>query len=236
MKTSEYLISLLLLLGSIGVTTAQEIVISQDSVKTNFRPTGVRIGTDVLSIIQNLAKDDFTEYNFSVDVDFYRYFFNIEYGQLKQGFMTDGDNAVYSVDGRYFRFGPEINFLKKDPDKNALFLGFRYAFSNFSDELDFTIDNEFFGSSDKMLQNSDLRASWLEIVAGLKVKMWKNLWFGYTARFKFGVTNFEKNELIPHLVPGYGLAEETVAWDFNYWIAFRIPVRKESEPLIRISK
>jgi len=236
MKILGYLISLFLIVSTAGMVNAQKVVLSKDSAKIDFRPTGVRIGTDVLSIVQNFTKDDFTEYNFSVDVDFYRYFFNVEYGRLEQGFMSDRDNAMYTVDGNYFRFGPEINFLKKDPEQNALFFGFRYAFSNFSDELDFSIDNGFFGSADQSLQNDNLRASWLEMVTGLKVKMWKNIWFGYTARFKFGVTDFEENELIPHLIPGFGFAEETVAWDFNYWIAFRIPIQKESKPLIKITK
>ncbi|MEL7003173.1 MAG: DUF6048 family protein [Bacteroidota bacterium] len=236
MKTLEYLISLSLIVLMTSALNAQQVTISTDSAKIDFRPTAVRIGTDVLSIVQNFTKDDFTEFNVSVDVDLYRYFFNIEYGQLEQGFMSDRDNAMYTVDGSYWRFGPEINFLKKDPEQNALFFGFRYAFSNFSDELDFNIDNGFFGSADQRLENDNLRASWFEMVSGLKVKIWKNIWFGYTARFKFGVTGFEENELIPHLIPGFGRAEETVAWDFNYWIAYRIPIGKEKKPLIKITK
>ena len=64
------------------------------------------------------------------------------------------------------------------------------------------------------------------MVTGLKVKIWKYLWLGYTARFKFGVDTFERNELIPHEIPGFGRADETVIWDFDYWLMFRIPIRK----------
>lgn len=233
MKISGYLISISILL-SLQVAQAQQVVIGTDSVKADFKPTAIRIGTDAISLIQNFTKDNFTEYNFSVDVDFYRYFFNVEYGQLEQTLFSSADNATYTVDGRYFRFGPEVNFLKKDPEQNALFLGFRYATSKFSDNLNFQVENGFFGDVNQTVSNRDINANWFELVGGLKVKIWNNIWFGYTARFKFGANDFETNELIPNIIPGYGLAEETVAWDFNYWIAYRIPFRKQPEPLIQI--
>ena len=236
MKISGYLISVFLIIGVVSHSQGQTVTVSPDSIKGKFIPTAVRFGTDAISIVQNFTKDDFTEYNFSLDVDFYRYFFVVEYGQLDQTLTNDSDNATYTVDGRYFRFGPEINFLKKDPEQNALFFGFRYAFSNFSDELDFTVNNGFFGDLDQRVTNDNINASWFEMVAGLKVKIWKNVWFGYTARFKFGADDFENNELIPNIIPGYGLAEETVAWDFNYWIAYRFSFREKPAPVIQIGK
>ena len=72
-----------------------------------------------------------------------------------------------------------------------------------------------FTNEERSISNSSLTTNWGELVTGLKVKIWKVLWLGYTARFRFGADNFERNELIPHYIPGYGRADKTVSWAFN---------------------
>ena len=32
-----------------------------------------------------------------------------------------------------------------------------------------------------------VNAHWIELTGGLRVKIWKAMWMGYTARFKFGL-------------------------------------------------
>ena len=119
MRTSGYLISAFIICLTLSKGYSQTVVINPDSTKKNFAPTGIRLGTDLISVVRNFTKDDFTELNFSVDVDFNRYFFVAEYGILDQSFMADDGTATYNVDGSFFRFGPEVNFLKKDPERGT---------------------------------------------------------------------------------------------------------------------
>ena len=231
MKISGFFTSLLLLVGATCAFSQDEPVVHPDSVKGKFLPTGIRVGTGVINMIRTSANSDLTELTFIADIDFYRYFWNVEWGRFEIT-RADGTNALYSVEGSYFRFGPEINFLKKDPEKNALFFGLRYARASFDDKLTYTSASGFFDNDPLEVSNNGLAADWYEMVTGLKVKIWKNLWMGYTARFKFGVDTFERNELIPHDIPGYGRADQRSAWDFNYWIMFRIPIRKPQQSVL----
>ena len=224
MRISGYLISLFFLFNGYS-TLSQDLVIHPDSVKGKFIPTGVRFGAEAINIVRTFTGDDLTELTFIADVDFYRYFLNVEFGVFERT-RQNAIGQTYDISGTYFRVGPEVNFLKKDPEKCALFFGLRYGWTSLDDELRYSSPSGFYPTDENVISNSGLSASWFEMVTGLKVKIWKYLWLGYTARFKFGVDTFERNELIPHEIPGFGRADETVIWDFDYWLMFRIPIRK----------
>jgi hypothetical protein len=57
--------------------------------------------------------------------------------------------------------------------------------------------------------------------------MWKMIWMGYTARFKFGLKTNETGPMLPHDVPGYGRTDKESTWGFNYQIFVRLPVPKK---------
>ncbi|UII33514.1 DUF6048 family protein [Fulvivirga ulvae] len=224
----RYLISIFLLTIT-TLTYAQKVKVQLDTTSRRFIPTGIRVGGDLIGFGKTLRKDDYMQYDFQADIDFYRYFLNVEYGQMER--TLENATATYKVEGSYFKIGPDINFLHRDPDQSALFFGLRYASTTFSDNLSFSYTNDTFGDGNSEISNNDLKADWFEMVTGMKVKMWKFIWLGYTARFMFGVDTFERNELIPNEIPGYGRADKTVSWGFNYYLIFRIPLRKGAQTI-----
>ncbi|MBK5277780.1 MAG: hypothetical protein JJE09_02845 [Bacteroidia bacterium] len=190
-----------------------------DTVKVNYMPTGVRLGTDVLSIISSQIGSKFSGWEVNADVDFYRYYLAIDYGYwAKQLKVKNGD---FENSGNYFRVGADVNFLLKDPDRNMVFLGYRYGLSTFDHS------SEFLQNFVDPLSSSDagVRAHWMELTGGLRVKIWKMIWVGYTARFKFvpRATNYSRMQ--PYDIPGYGIFEKKIYWGFNYQLFFKIPVR-----------
>ncbi|MEM6524069.1 MAG: DUF6048 family protein [Bacteroidota bacterium] len=223
MKIFGFIISASLFIANLSFGQA-EIALHPDSVKGKFIPTGIRIGTEVINIGRTLSKSDLTEVTFTADVDFNRYYLNMEFGTYDRSF-EDQVGSLYSVSGNYFRIGPDINFLKNDQDGNMLFFGFRYGWTSINDELTYMNTGAAFDNETRSIGNNGLSANWGEMVTGLRVKIWKMLWLGYTARFRFGSDNFEGSELIPHYVPGYGRADKTVSWGLNYWVMVRLPLR-----------
>jgi hypothetical protein len=58
------------------------------------------------------------------------------------------------------------------------------------------------------------------------------IWLGYTVRLKFALDTDATANMMPSDVPGYGRADASSYWGFNYHIFIRIPVRKkDSIPL-----
>jgi hypothetical protein len=220
---------LVISISSFAQGTKKEEVIAPDTTLSKYIPTGVRIGTDALSIARTFYDKSFSGWEVNADVDFYRYYVAIEYGQWSRTFNPDA--GFYKSDGSYFRIGPDINFLLKDPDRNLLFFGLRYGHSKFSENLNVQTTDPLWGSTNESYTNSGVTAHWYELVTGIKVKMWKMIWMGYTGRFKFGLSTNEKGALIPSDVPGYGRTDKDSTWGFNYHIFVIIPFRDSSGAL-----
>lgn len=234
----RYIINILLvLIPALAMAQDKEDLKKLDTLlgkKFRYIPTGIRIGTDIIPPIRALTDDRFKGYEFNVDVDFYRYYFVIEAGHWARDLQTDLDE--YTNRGNYFRVGVDMNFLKKDPEKNMFFFGVRYGHGKFSENLTITTEDDVWGSSTDSYANKDVNANWTELTTGLKVRMFGIFWMGYTARYKFWLNTNEPRGFIPHDVPGYGKTYNGDTWGFNYYIMFNIPIMKERRLVKAIQK
>jgi hypothetical protein len=170
--------------------------------------------------------DSFEGWEVNADIDFYRYFLVFDYGKWSRSYQ--GENLDYSNSGRYWSIGSDVNFLTKDEDRNMFFLGLRYARSRFDETFRVIDEDENWGVNDRYADpyiNNAVPARWLELTSGIKVKMFKNFWMGYTARFKFGLKTGDTPEMVPHDIPGYGKTNKETTWGFNYQLMYRIPLR-----------
>ncbi|MEJ7643402.1 MAG: DUF6048 family protein [Chryseolinea sp.] len=198
--------------------------------KHSYKPTGIRIGTDVLSIVRSSTDDTFEGWEVNADVDFYRYYLAMDYGYWARDY--EAETGQYHNNGTYWRLGGDVNFLTKDPDRNMFFIGFRYGRSQFSESLVVERIDPNWGSLNATYTNSNISAGWLELTTGLRVKLWKFIWMGYTARLKFAPDIERTPEMEPHDVPGYGRADKDYYWGFNYQILIRLPLRKTPSVLL----
>jgi len=193
----------------------------------SFIPTGIRVSTDLISLIRTPIDESFAGYEVNADIDFYRYFLAVDAGRWERN--VSSENEKYANSGNYMRMGVDVNFLKKDPEKNMLFFGVRYGWGTYSENL-LVLKDPLWGAVEKTYINSDVKAGWGELTTGLRVKMWKFFWLGYTARYKFGLNTAESGEVESYDVPGYGKTAKQSTWGFNYQILFRIPIRKNGQP------
>ncbi len=210
----------------------------KDSIKPDFSPVSFRVGTDMIGIVKSIIDSDKVEFDISTDVVFHKYLFNIELGhfEVDRSATFQGNNALlpgeqyrYTVSGNYLRFGPDINVLKNDPDRSVLFFGLRYGISRFTDEITFIRQDDVWPGGDLVAgskSNAAVRAGWFEVVTGLKVKVMKAFWLGYTARLKFALDLKGDEGLAPFDVPGFGRAAENSYWGFNYYVFYTIPFKK----------
>lgn len=193
--------------------------------KLRYVPTAIRVGMDVISPIRTFTDSKFKGLEFNADMDFYRYYLNVDIGRWERDLETDTE--VYTNRGNYFRVGVDVNFLKKDADKSMFFIGARYGHGKFSENLTITSQDPVWGTSTDSYANTDVKANWTELTTGLKVRMFGIFWMGYTARYKFWLNTDAPKGFIPHDVPGYGKTYNEYTWGFNYYIIFRIPVRND---------
>ena len=205
--------------------------LSIDTVKNKYLPTGIRVGIDAVPFAQSRLQDNFTGWEFEGDIDFYRYYLTLESGGSRRNLSSD--STSYANDGTYWRVGVDVNFLTTDPDRNVFFLGARYGRAQFAESMSVFTYDPIWGYLSDNFYHSGVRASWVELTAGLRVKIWKIFWLGYTGRLKFGLSTKGSSEMLSYDVPGFGRTDKETTWGFNYYVMLRLPLRKAPPPPVR---
>ena len=199
--------------GSASDTVAEESSFS-------WRPAALRLGLDVSRLTTLVLEPDARFYELNTDLQFGRYFLAVDWGAGRQ--VREADQFNYRTEGSYFRIGADINFIPENEDNNLLFIGLRYGRSFYNEQLNAQYDGPVFGPF-SVSYDRPLSARWVEGVAGMKARLWKGLFLGYTLRYKFGLKTNNSEAFTSYEVPGFGRVGDGNAFAFNYHISYRIP-------------
>lgn len=197
---------------------------------SRFAPSAVKVGGDPGTLGYMLFSEKRGIFEAEADIDIDRFFIVANYGIST--YKLDEPTYVYENNGTYFRIGPDINFMHDDPNLNIMFFGLRYASSSFNDRLDYdthaVIQSETgWPNSRETSSNGNARASWYEMVTGLKIRVVKQLYMGFTMRYKLLMKTKQTDILKPYYIPGFGKNINPSSFGFNYYISYRLPFRKK---------
>lgn len=156
--------------------------------------------------------------------------------------------SQYQAQGKYFKLGLDLNFLKNTPENNAAFIGLRYCLSAFDDSLKtklaYTssiavgadgslrsnttpIDQKPYKDVDTSQKN--VLATWVEAVAGVKVHLFSIVSCGCNLRYKFWLKIYNADLHRPWDVLGWGLNNDPVdksAFGYNLYLSISLPLGK----------
>lgn len=204
----RYIRYILLCLGMLSAT-------SPESARPHYWPTGIQLSMDVVNPLyyKYYQKQLDQQYEFNACIDVARLLFTGDYGW---GSLANGRTSTIASgrNQQYFRVGLNYNLLPNTPDRNAAFLGVRHARS-------FLLP--FDGAK-------RLAASWHEVVAGVKVKVWTIFYVGGTVRYKLGLSP-NKNLGAQHLL-GWGSYKkgDDERLGISYYVSLRIPFERYKAP------
>jgi len=193
----------------------------------SYVPTGIRIGTDLIDLGKTYSGKTFKGWEMNADIDFFKYYLALDIGNWAKNLSLN--NGAYSNFGNYYRVGVDVNFLGKDPDRNMFFLGFRVGHSQFNESLSYLATSTYlFLPASIQTSNGNVKGGWGEVTSGLRVKIWKGLWMGYTARLKLAPNTKGSNPaMAPFDMPGYGIVHNKPWWGFNYQVFWRFAWKKD---------
>lgn len=197
---------------------------------SRYAPSAVKVGGDPGTLGYMLFSEKRGIFEAEADIDIDRFFIVANYGIST--YKLDEPTYVYENNGTYFKIGPDINFMHEDPNLNIMFFGLRYASSSFNDRLDYdthaVIQSETgWPNSRETSSNGNARASWYEMVTGLKIRVVKQLYMGFTMRYKLLMKTKQTEILKPYYIPGFGKNINASSFGFNYYISYRLPFRKK---------
>ena len=221
---------LILILFSTAVRGQEsDYAISRDSSANEqnvWVPTGLRVGADILGPTLSAFNDSRSFWEFNADVDLKNFFFVTEFGFAKAN--EEGGTSSYSSEGSFFRVGPDVNFLGRDKELHVFLFGIRFSKAFYNETLSGTIEDQVWGTTNVDLEQSNGSSNWVEMSTGLKVRVWRGVFAGYTLRFKFSRFSNTDDQLFESFyVPGYGLADHINNWSFNYYLYYRFQWNKK---------
>ena len=187
---------------------------------------GLRFGFDISRIAVPFLEEGRVEYDGSIDIRINKDLYPvIEVGW--GDFETDEINFLYRSTGFSLRAGIDKNYLKKD-DANEIgmfFAGVRYGVSFFKHEApDLIISDPYWGDFSGGVPIKNLNAHWLEFTTGVRAKIFKNIYLGWSLRGRLLIYKSDDINMSPYYIPGYGIVNGRNTLGFRYSIFYQLPL------------
>ena len=196
----------------------------------------IRLGFDIFKPIKSSSDGDNLNYEIVGDLQITEnLYLAAEYGLIDR--LIEDENINFNSNGSFLRFGFDYNMFKNWVGMdNAIFLGLRYGSSNFSNKIEsYNVRNSdayfsnFVDNNYQTIDHSNLTGNWLEIVAGVKVETFNNVYLGFSLRLN-KLLSTQKPENFDNLyIPGFNKVtdDNTFGSGFNYTLTYSIPLRKK---------
>lgn len=201
---------------------------------------GVFIGADLYGPGASLLGSDFLSSEVSVEVDLKHRFFPV----LEVGYGTtdtwDVKGIHYKSNAPYFRIGMNYNTMYKKKDKsNMLYVGLRYGITSFTYDVSSpgVTDPMWDGITNPLIEDwiwggtlpydykgQKATVHWFEIVAGVRVHVYKDFYMGWALRMKYRRKNDISEYGNPWYVPGFGKFDSS-STGITYSLIYKLPFK-----------
>jgi hypothetical protein len=198
---------------------------------------GIIVEGDVGSIVGSaLSKGVTHSYEGDVKIDLkHKFYPTFEFGYAGADKLTV-DNVGFKTNGVFWRGGIDINMLKQKKAANAinsmLLLGVRLGVSNFNYSItNVIITDDYWGGAAQTLNYNNLSTTkvWLELTAGIRVEVLKNIYMGWTIRNKNLLTSTADGAVTPWYIPGFGTNKSTnLGLNYTIGYKFQLPSKKKN--------
>lgn len=215
----------------------------KDSIPVKTNRYGVRVGIDLYKLTRALYDKDYKGIEFAGDYRLTkRYFLAAELGNENK--TTDDDRLNFTTKGSYIKAGFDYNAYENWLDmENIISIGMRYGFSTFNQQLNsYRIynSNPYFGEAPVIASGQKydgLTASWIEVVAGVKAKVFNNVFLGFSLRLNRLVTNKEPENFSNLYIPGFNRTYDgSFGVGFNYTVTYFVPIYKKKVKPVAVAK
>ncbi|MDE6271727.1 MAG: hypothetical protein K2M31_01830 [Muribaculaceae bacterium] len=171
---------------------------------------GVSVGINFFDGLMMIAGQQRASFDLHADCSIHNWFFPVVELGIGYADAHPEDNRCHykSTPALYAKVGMNYNFLYKSNPDYQVYLGLRAGFSHFS----YNIDSILAGSMYYQGETGPASVSGLnatefygQVVAGLKVKIYRNFSMGWSFRYAFNIRQRYSDELYPAwFVPGRG--------------------------------
>ncbi len=205
-----------------------------DSIPVKTNRYGLRVGIDLFKLTRAFYEKNYKGLEIVGDYRISKkYYLAGELGNENK--TVDDDRLNFTTKGTYFKVGIDYNLYENWLDmENMVYIGGRYGVSSFSQTLNsYTVYDRYpyFGQPETIISGekfSGLSAQWLEVVAGMKAKVFNNFFVGFSFSFKRMVSNKKPDNFDNLYIPGFNRTYDgNFGAGFNYTVSYMIPIYKK---------
>jgi hypothetical protein len=207
---------------------------------------GIRIGADLHRLSRSFYEDGFTGIELVADYRLTKkWYAAAELGNVK--FTLDDTQVNFTTKGNYLKVGFDYNAYENWLDmENMIYVGFRYGISAFSQNLNSykiyqnsslddvndttTTPVNYFDevTVDTNRNYSGLTAHWVELVGGVKAKLFNNIFLGFSVRLNSLISDKKPSDFDNLYIPGFNRTYDgKFGVGFNYTLSYLIPLYKK---------
>jgi len=195
----------------------------------------IRLGLDLLKPILSSSEGDNLNYEIVGDLQLTENVYLAgEYGLVDK--VIEDENINFNSTGSFLRIGFDYNMFENWIGMdNSIYVGVRYGTSSFSSKiLDYNVRNKdsYFSNlvedEFQTIEYSNLSGNWIEILLGIKVETFKNVYLGLSLRLNKLLSDEKPNNFGNLFIPGFNKVtdENTFGSGFNYTLTYSIPLKK----------
>ena len=155
-----------------------------------------------------------------------KYFAVVELGYADAD-KTALNGIHFNTSGFFGRAGFDFSLLKDQPGtkktiKSYLTGGVRIGMSSATYMTEnVVITDDYWNTTENYTFHQPSTNFWYEIVGGIRVEIMKNIFMGWSIRNRNLLTDIETGQPYPWYIPGFGIANSTANWGFNYSLGVR---------------
>jgi len=204
----------------------------KDTLKVT-KPYSIRFGIDLSKPLTSLIDNDKNGFEITADFRFKnRYYIASEIGYTNK--TTAEDYINFTSKGSYIKLGVNYNAYNNWLDmNNEIYVGIRYGFSSFNQTLNSYTINQHGNYFDENINNTpieydNLSAHWVELLLGVKVETFKNLFLGASVSFNNLINSNDPDNFENLYIPGFNKRYLNKSGaGFNYTVSYQIPLYKK---------
>jgi hypothetical protein len=220
-------------------TDAKSTAVESDTIAKKEDNYGLRIGLDVSKPLRMLLEDDYQGFEIAADFRLTKKFYiAAELGNEKK--TVNDDQLNFTTEGSFAKLGFDFNAYENwFGMQNSIFVGMRYGFSTHTQTLNsYTIyqTNQHVDDISVLTQTpgtefSSLNGHWIEIVAGIKVELYDNIYMGFSLRLNRLLSTKEPENFQNLFIPGFNkiTTDSNIGAGFNYTISYSIPIYRKAK-------
>lgn len=184
--------------------------------------THFRVGIDLSKFVASALQKNYDVIEGNLETHYKKdIYYAAEFGWGSS--EVNNDYLNYKSSNIFLKAGIDKTFFTPEfaGDLDNAFIGVRYGAAYIRRGAGtYHIEDPVWGNTEGQVDATSFFAHWLELDAGFRIEILKNVFTGWNARFRTFINPSQFEQLPPSYVAGYGRGDKNTAFGYNFYLMY----------------